>query len=102
MLILFCSALSRRRMWAWPHRPQLNRGGLQLGKARRSLKSIFRGIFHSSGLSCIGALIILQLIVLIDMMRKGYFLGTKENPIILSVEMFLTVFALTYFLLSSF
>lgn len=56
-------------------------------------------IFHSLGLSCIGASIILQLIVLIDIMWKGYFLGTEENPIILSVEMFLTVFALTYFLL---
>ena len=56
-------------------------------------------IFHSLGLSCIGASIILQLIVLIYIMRKGYFLGTEENPIILSVEMFLTLFALTYFLL---
>ena len=74
-------------------------GTPQLRKARRSLKSIFRVIFHSLGLSCIGASIILQLIVLIDIMRKGYFLGTEENPIILSVEMFLTAFALTYFLL---
>jgi len=74
-------------------------GTPQLRKARRSLKSIFRVIFHSLGLSCIGASIILQLIVLIDIMWKGYFLGTEENPIILSVEMFLTVFALTYFLL---
>ena len=74
-------------------------GAPQLRKARRSLKSIFRVIFHSLGLSCIGASIILQLIVLIDIMRKGYFLGTEENPIILSAEIFLTVFGLTYFLI---
>ena len=56
-------------------------------------------IFHSLGLSCIGASIILQLIVLIDIMRKGYSLGTEENPIIVGGNIFLTIFALTYFII---
>jgi hypothetical protein len=57
-----------------------------------------RVFFHSLGLSCLGGAIFLQSMVFTDILQHGYFRAIEQNPGILSFEIFLTAFALVYFL----
>ncbi len=55
-----------------------------------------RLVFHSLGLSCLGGAVFLQILVFKDIVQQGYFVGIENNPIILQLEVALTVFALIY------
>jgi hypothetical protein len=56
-----------------------------------------RVLFHAFGLSCLGGAIFLQALVFTDILQHGYFMAVEHNPLILSFEIALTVFALAYF-----
>jgi hypothetical protein len=55
-------------------------------------------LLHSFGLSCLGGAIFLQILVFTDILQHGYFMAVENNPAILAFEIFLTVFALIYFI----
>lgn len=55
-----------------------------------------RLIFHSLGLSCLGGAVFLQILVFKDILQQGYFMGVERNPIILQLEVALTIFAVIY------
>ncbi len=55
-----------------------------------------RLVFHSLGLSCLGGAVFLQILVFKDIMQQGYFVGIEKNPVILQLEVALTVFAVVY------
>lgn len=57
---------------------------------------LVRLIFHSLGLSCLGGAVFLQILVFKDIAQQGYFVGAERNPIILQLEVALTVFAVIY------
>jgi hypothetical protein len=54
------------------------------------------------GLSCIGGAIFLQVLVFTDIVQHGYFMAVERNPAILTLEVFLTVFSLVYFVYTYF
>jgi hypothetical protein len=54
-------------------------------------------LFHSLGLGCLSSAIFLQMLVFWDIAQTGMFTATEQNQLILSFEIFLTVFALVYF-----
>ncbi len=55
-----------------------------------------RLVFHSLGLSCLGGSVFLQILVFKDIVQQGYFVGIEKNPVILQLEVALTVFAVIY------
>jgi hypothetical protein len=55
-----------------------------------------RLVFHSLGLSCLGGAVFLQILVFKDILQQGYFMGIERNPVILELEVALTVFATIY------
>ena len=52
--------------------------------------------FHSLGLSAVGAAIFLQGLVLGNILLHGYFRGVEQNLFVLSSEIALMVFAISY------
>ena len=66
---------------------------LPAGLARR-----MRFAFHIFGLSCLGGAIFLQILVFTDIASRGYFYAIEQNTIILGFEIFLTGFAVVYFI----
>jgi len=60
--------------------------------------SRWRLLFHSLGLGCLSTSIFLQILVFKDIVQQGYFLATEKNQLILSLEVFLTFFAVIYFI----
>ena len=59
-------------------------------------------LFHTLGLSCIGGAIFLQILVFTDILQHGYFMAVEKNPAILTLEVFLTIFSLVYFVYTYF
>ena len=59
--------------------------------------SSLRFLFHSFGLGCVSSAIFLQVLVFWDISQTGLFRATEQNQAILSFEIFLTAFALVYF-----
>jgi len=59
--------------------------------------SSLRFLFHSFGLGCVSSAIFLQVLVFWDISQTGFFRATEQNQTILSFEIFLTAFALVYF-----
>ena len=59
--------------------------------------SSLRFLFHSFGLGCVSSAIFLQALVFWDISQTGFFRATEQNTTILSFEIFLTAFALVYF-----
>jgi hypothetical protein len=59
-------------------------------------------LFHTLGLSCIGGAIFLQVLVFTDILQHGYFMAVEKNPAILTLEVFLTIFSLVYFVYTYF
>ncbi len=57
-----------------------------------------RVLFHTLGLSCIGGAIFLQILVFTGIAQQGYFTAVEQNPLILTCEVALTVFAAIYFI----
>jgi len=55
-----------------------------------------RLVFHSLGLSCLGGAVFLQILVFKDILQQGYFMGIEKNPLILELEIALTIFAAIY------
>jgi len=53
--------------------------------------------FHSLGLGCLSSSIFLQILVFKDIIQQGYFIAKEQNQLILSLEVFLSVFAVVYF-----
>lgn len=72
-----------------------NRSALAKLKINGHLERL-RLIFHSLGLSCLGGAVFLQVLVFKDILQQGYFVGIEENPIILQLEIALTIFAVIY------
>ena len=56
-----------------------------------------RFMFHSFGLGCVSSAIFLQALVFWDISQTGFFRATEQNQMILSFEVFLSIFALIYF-----
>jgi hypothetical protein len=54
-------------------------------------------LFHVLGLSCLGGAIFLQILVFSDILTNGYFMAVEHNSTILTFEVLLTAFSLTYF-----
>ncbi|MFQ6064426.1 MAG: hypothetical protein ACE5L6_03020 [Candidatus Bathyarchaeia archaeon] len=54
-------------------------------------------LFHSLGLGCLCGSVILQMLVFSDIVQQGYFLAVERNQMILSFEVFLTLFSFIYF-----
>jgi hypothetical protein len=54
-------------------------------------------LFHVLGLSCLGGAIFLQILVFSDILTNGYFMAVEHNLTILTFEVLLTAFSLTYF-----
>jgi len=59
--------------------------------------SSLRFMFHSFGLGCVSSAIFLQVLVFWDISQTGFFRATEQNQAILGFEIFLTSFALVYF-----
>jgi hypothetical protein len=59
--------------------------------------SSLRFLFHSFGLGCVSSAIFLQVLVFWEISQTGFFKATEQNNTILSFEIFLTGFALVYF-----
>jgi hypothetical protein len=59
--------------------------------------SSLRFLFHSLGLGCVSSAIFLQVLVFWEISQTGIFKATEQNHTILSFEIFLTAFALVYF-----
>jgi len=59
--------------------------------------SSIRFLFHSLGLGCVSSAIFLRVLVFWDISQTGFFRATEQNQTILSFEIFLTAFALVYF-----
>jgi hypothetical protein len=59
-------------------------------------------LFHTLGLSCLGGAIFLQVLVFTDILQHGYFMAVEKNPAILTLEIFLTIFSLVYFVYTYF
>ena len=57
-----------------------------------------RLLIDSLGLSCLGGAIFLQVLVFTDILQHGYFMAVENNSAILTFEVFLTFFALIYFI----
>ena len=55
-------------------------------------------IINSLGLSCLGGAIFLQVLVFSNILMQGYFRAAETNPVILMLEVTLTVFTVGYFL----
>ena len=55
-------------------------------------------IINSLGLSCLGGAIFLQILVFSNILMQGYFRAVEANPVILMLELTLTVFTAGYFL----
>ena len=55
-------------------------------------------IINSLGLSCLGGAIFLQILVFSNILMQGYFRAVETNPVILMLEVTLTVFTAGYFL----
>jgi len=49
------------------------------------------------GLGCLSTSVFLQVLVFKDILQQGYFLAMERNQLILSLEVFLTFFAIIYF-----
>ena len=60
--------------------------------------SPLRFLFHSFGLGCISSAIFLQALVFWDITQTGIFKATEQNQLILSFEIFLTIFGTIYFI----
>jgi hypothetical protein len=58
---------------------------------------VLRFVFHVSGLGCLGAALFLQALVFTRILQHGYFKGVEQNSFILTSEIFLTGFAIAYF-----
>jgi hypothetical protein len=71
--------------------------GCSLAKPRINIHlGRLRLIFHSVGLSCLGGAVFLQVLVFKDILQRGVFVGVEKNPIILQLEVALTIFAAVY------
>lgn len=57
----------------------------------------WRTAIHALGLSSMGSALFLQTTVFSGILQNGYFRGIEQNPAILSSEIALTGFAITYF-----
>ena len=55
-------------------------------------------VLHMVGLGCLGGAVFLQCLVFFDIACKGYFAAIEHNPVILSLEIGLTVFVVAYFI----
>jgi hypothetical protein len=55
-------------------------------------------LFHTFGLGCVSSAIFLQALVFWDISQTGFFKATEQNQFILSIEIFLTIFAFIYFI----
>jgi hypothetical protein len=53
-------------------------------------------VIHFLGLSSLGGALFLQTTVFMDIFQNGYFSGVESNKVILSSEIALTAFAITY------
>ena len=60
--------------------------------------SSLRFLFHTFGLGCVSSAIFLQALVFWDISQTGFFKATEQNQFILSIEIFLTIFAFIYFI----
>ena len=60
--------------------------------------SSLRFLFHTFGLGCVSSAIFLQALVFWDISQTGFFRATEQNQFILSIEIFLTIFAFIYFI----
>jgi len=54
-------------------------------------------LFHSLGLSALGAALYLQNSVFSGILLQGYFRGIEQNVAVLAFEVFLDAFAVVYF-----
>jgi len=66
-------------------------------KAAQDTSRRMQILFHIMGLSSLGGAIFLQALVFTDILQRGYFMAVEHNPIVLMLEIALTVFALVYF-----
>gem|GEM_PF-1503802 len=53
--------------------------------------------FHGLGLSCLCCAVFIQVLMLINVFQKGYFIGIEYNPVILFSELTLSFFGTIYF-----
>ncbi|MCS7114896.1 MAG: hypothetical protein RMJ15_06890 [Nitrososphaerota archaeon] len=67
-------------------------------KSPVKLSQRIRVIIHSLGLSCLGGAIFLQTLVFMGILQHGYFMAVENNLAVLTFEIFLTLFALAYFI----
>ena len=63
----------------------------------RSISRRLRWLIDILGFSCIGAAIFLQILIFVNIALQSYFYAIEPNPIILSIEVILTIFAFIYF-----
>lgn len=56
---------------------------------------LFKLLFHTLGISCLGGAVFLEALVFSDILHHGYFRATAE-PFILPLELLLTIYAAIY------
>ena len=54
-------------------------------------------LFHSVGLGSIGGAIFLQILTFHQILKTGYFMAIEPNFVILAAELFVSIFAVAYF-----
>jgi hypothetical protein len=61
------------------------------------LKRKLAAFLHLFGLSCLGGAVFLELLVLSDIIRRGYFLGVEPNLAVAFFELALAACAAAYY-----
>ena len=59
--------------------------------------SLKRCFIHGLGIGCLGSAVVLQILVFWSIFETGVFMATEQNQTVLSIELFLSIFALAYF-----
>jgi len=57
---------------------------------------LFKLLFHTLGMSCLGGAVFIEALVFSDILQHGYFCAVETEPFILTLELLLTIYAAIY------
>ena len=60
------------------------------------LLRLFKLLFHTLGISCLGGAVFIEALVFTDILQQGYFYAIETGPFILTLELLLTIYAAIY------
>lgn len=63
------------------------------------LKKVIKIMVHGLGISTVITAFIIELLIFHDIIKHGHFRAVENNPVILTIEVFLAIFGLIYFII---